>query len=69
MTEYNAMVDGAHVPALGPMVHTEYVDNFVCLSQDHAAAEKAAVYVEKELHKVGLPTQEVTCFTGGETLG
>ena len=44
--------------------HTEYVDNFVALSQQEAAAKQAAERVEAELQRVGLPTHPVESVFG-----
>ena len=52
-----------------PLIHTEYVDNFVALSQQVGVAEQAAREVSSHLQKRGLPVHEVEAGNGGETLG
>jgi hypothetical protein len=57
------------VPSMQPFVHAEYVDNFICLSQQAGLVSDLAGVVEKELNRRGLPTHPVEADTGGETLG
>eukprot|EP00959_Pyramimonas_sp_CCMP1952_P387676 8125062-Pyramimonas_sp.AAC.1 len=38
----NRMSDGAEVPAMQPMVHTEYVDNFVAYAGEQGPVAEAA---------------------------
>ena len=65
----NRFVDGSIPPNLEPLIHTEYVDNFVALSQCHGSAKSAAEAVSAELQRRGLPVHEVEAGSGGETLG
>lgn len=65
----NRFVDGSIPPNLAPLIHTEYVDNFVALSQCHGSAKSAAEAVSAELQRRGLPVHEVEAGSGGETLG
>ena len=51
------------------LAHTEYVDNFVCMSQDASLPRNVAEQVERELLAVGLPTHGVEFSQGGTTLG
>lgn len=67
--EANRFVDGRPPPDLHPLIHTEYVDNFVALSQQVGVAEQAAREVSSHLQKRGLPVHEVEAGNGGETLG
>ena len=50
-------------------MHTEYVDNFVGLSQQESVARNAAERVSGALVEAGLPVHPVTYFPGDETLG
>ena len=61
--------DGAPIPALRPLIHTEYVDNYVAISQVPGAARASAREVERSLNERGLPTHAVEEGVGGETLG
>jgi hypothetical protein len=61
--------DGAPIPALRPLIHTEYVDNYVAISQVPGAAGASAREVERSLNERGLPTHAVEEGVGGETLG
>lgn len=63
------MVDRKPVPGLSPFVHTEYVDNFVALSQKPGLVYELASAVGRELNRRGLPTHEVEAGQGGDTLG
>lgn len=62
-------VDNWPVPLLEPFIHTEYVDNFVALSQKSGVAGQVASAVGEEFNARGLPTHEVECSVGGDTLG
>ena len=66
---HNRLVDRSVPPPLHPLLHTEYVDNFVCLSQDGKTARERAEQVQAALQSRGLPTHEVEASIGGETLG
>ena len=48
-------VDNKPCPAQQPFIHTEYVDNFVALSQDPAESARVAHLVEGRLSRAGLP--------------
>ena len=61
----NRFTDFVAVPPLSPLVHTEYVDNFVGLSQQESVAPDAAERVSDALVKAGLPVHPVTCSPGG----
>ena len=65
----NALIDRAPCPSMQPIIHTEYVDNFVALgrSVDHVLA--AASGVKDALEAEGLPTHPVEAAAGGSTLG
>lgn len=63
------LVDKAGAPDMSPFVHTEYVDNFVALSQRPGKAFELAEAVGKQLRDRGLPTHEVEGGYGVETLG
>ena len=62
-------VDGRPVPQPHAFIHTEYVDNFVALSQVPGVAAEAASRVEKEFNARGLPTHPVESGVGLGTLG
>ena len=51
------------------MVHTEYVDIFVALSQDRDLADQTAHVAEQRLRKAGLPMHAAESSVGGDTLG
>ena len=55
------------VPDMSPFLHTEYVDNFVALSQEAGLVGKVAELVGTELNKRGLATHPVDL--SNETLG
>ena len=57
------VVDGRRVPDMNPLVHTEYVDNFIGISQSAPAASEAADKVAKALTAVGFGIHgpDVTC--------
>lgn len=63
------LVDKAGAPDMSPFVHTEYVDNFVALSQRPGKAFELAEAVGERLRERGLPTHEVEGGYGVETLG
>lgn len=65
----NRFVDGKVPPTLAPLIHTEYVDNFIAISQTSGEARQAAEAVSVELQRRGLPVHEVEAGMGGETLG
>ena len=62
-------VDRKPVPELKDYVHTQYVDNFVAISQTEGRAKALAEAVGIALNKHGLPTHEVEAGYGVETLG
>ena len=57
----NPHTDFVAVPPLSPLVHTEYVDNFVGLSQQEGVARDAAERVSDALVEDGLPVHPVIC--------
>ena len=63
------LVDGKPAPHMRPFVHTEYVDNFVALSQSQGLVKELAAEVQGALQERGLPTHEVEATVGGDTLG
>lgn len=71
ITDDNRFVDGRPSPDMRehPLIHTEYVDNFVSLSQAEAPARIAAVVAGAALNAAGLPTHDVEFSVGGDTLG
>ena len=54
---------------MSPFIHTEYVDNFVALSQSPGLVCSLAAKVGKKLSERGLPTHEVEAGVGLERLG
>ena len=66
---HNRFVDGKIPPGLSPLIHTEYVDNFVAFSQQDGLAENAARKVGQLMAERGLPVHDVEAGNGGETLG
>ena len=66
---HNRVVDGKIPPGLSPLIHTEYVDNFVAFSQQDGLAENAARKVGQLMAERGLPVHDVEAGNGGETLG
>ena len=66
---HNRLVDNKIPPDMQPYIHTEYVDNFVCLSQDPVVAHDMAKRVDVALQERGLPTHDVEASVGGCTLG
>ena len=63
------IVDRQPVPGVEPFVHTEYVDNFVALSQRPGLVCELATAAGKELQSRGLPTHDVEAGVGLDTLG
>ncbi len=63
------IVDRQPVPGVEPFVHTEYVDNFVALSQRPGLVFELATAAGKELQSRGLPTHDVEAGVGLDTLG
>ena len=61
--------DGKPAPAMRPFIHTQYVDNFVSLSQEPGVAAVVTRSVESALNDRGLPTHPVEHEVGGDTLG
>eukprot|EP00971_Amphidinium_carterae_P328838 6460920-Amphidinium_carterae.2 len=66
---HNLLVDNRIAPRLDPFVHTQYVDNFICLSQSERVGRKVAEDADSRLRARGLPTHGVEVSTGGTTLG
>eukprot|EP00435_Cladocopium_sp_Y103_P028683 s382_g7.t1 len=62
-------VDGCPIPAVKPFIHTQYVDNFVALSQRPHVAADIASQVGRALNERQLPTHAVEASAGGDTLG
>ena len=58
------LVDRQPAPGMDPFVHTEYVDNFVALSQRPGLAFELANEVGQRLRERGLPTHEVEAGRG-----
>ena len=69
LDEHNRLKDNKIPPAMRPFIHTEYVDNFLCLSQDGSLAREMAERVDSALQERGLPTHEVETSIGGCALG
>ncbi|CAK0809251.1 unnamed protein product, partial [Prorocentrum cordatum] len=61
--------DRRRPPSLSPVAHSEYVDNFVALSQVPGNARAAARGVAEELRLAGLRAHPVEAGPGGEALG
>ena len=61
--------DGKSAPAMRPFIHTQYVDNFVSLSQEPGVAAVVTRSVESALNDRGLPTHPIEHDVGGDTLG
>ena len=55
----NFLVDKKVAPTIGPMIHSEYVDNFEAYAYKQQTFQDAAVGVESKLNDVGLPTHPV----------
>lgn len=62
-------MDHQPVPDLKTSLHTGYVDNFVCFSQEASASKQKAEQVGGALTAHGLPTHPVEAGVGMETLG
>ena len=62
-------VDRRPLPEVLDYVHTQYVDNFVAISQKKGRAKALAEAVGVALNDHGLPTHEVEAGVGIETLG
>eukprot|EP00435_Cladocopium_sp_Y103_P014029 s3339_g3.t1 len=62
-------VDKMPVPEMKDYIHTQYVDNFVALSQRPGRAKELAEEIGVSLNKHGLPTHEVEAGVGVKTLG
>ena len=62
-------VDRRPLPEVRDYVHTQYVDNFVAISQKKGRARALAEAVGVALNDHGLPTHEVEAGIGIETLG
>lgn len=65
----NRVVDKSRVPMMEPVVHPEYVGNFVAFSQTTGAAAGAADAVARELRRGGLRAHPAETSPGGEALG
>ncbi len=65
----NQMKDGFEVPRMNPIIHTEYVDNFVAYGVEEEPVRRAALSVNSLFEKKGLPTHGVDCNRGGKSLG
>ena len=63
------IVDKREVPRLKTYLHTEYVDNFVVVTQKRDLAYDLADRIGRALRERGLPTHEVEAGKGLETLG
>lgn len=62
-------VDREPVPDLHDYIHTQYVDNFVAISQTPGKAKMLAEKIGVDLQSHGLPTHPVEAAVGFETLG
>ncbi len=62
-------VDREPVPDLQDYIHTQYVDNFVAISQTPGKARLLAEKIGVDLQQHGLPTHPVEASVGFETLG
>ena len=65
----NALVDRRIAPAIDPMIHTEYADNFESYAYNEHTVRAAAEGVESRLNDAGLPTHPVQVTRGGASLG
>ena len=63
------ILDRCPAPPFRPLVHTEYVDNFVALSRSETKVGAAVRAVKASLEAAKLPTHETTVTLGGEALG
>ena len=69
---HNYFCDWKPVPAVPSdekVIHTEYVDNFLALSNVETTAKSAADSVRDNLNLSGLPTHTATVSRGGSALG
>ena len=64
----NALVDRKIAPAIDPLIHTEYADNFESYAYHEPLVAKAAKSVEILLNDAGLPTHDVFVTKGGASL-
>eukprot|EP00971_Amphidinium_carterae_P078126 1545680-Amphidinium_carterae.3 len=72
LTVSNRLVDKCPAPRITKeqnVIHTEYVDNFVALSQEVERSRNAATQLQSAMTDSGLPTHPVECTVGGDTLG
>ena len=51
------------------LARTQYVDNFIGISQDRNIAAQSVDDAASQLRSVGLPLHPVEVTTGGDTLG
>ena len=65
VTAENALVDRRIAPAINPMIHTEYADNFESYAHKEQIVRAAAEGVERRLNDAGLPTHAVQVTRGG----
>eukprot|EP00959_Pyramimonas_sp_CCMP1952_P223813 4679881-Pyramimonas_sp.AAC.1 len=65
---HNALYDGRPAPPLHPLIHAEYLDNFVSLSQSLSAVQAAADQVSQQLSSAPLPVHPCESSVGGATL-
>ena len=65
ITADNALVDRKIAPAIDPLIHTEYADNFESYAYHEPLVAKAVKSVEILLNDAGLPTHDVFVTTGG----
>ena len=56
-------------PAVDPLIHTEYADNFESYAYREDLVTDAAQLVEGRLNDAGLPTHSVIATRGGDSLG
>eukprot|EP00974_Lingulodinium_polyedra_P009205 879570-Lingulodinium_polyedra.AAC.1 len=74
LTSFNQLTDSKVAPSIDPVVHSEYVDNFVAFSQcqgppANSVAGVAAANVHAALGNLGLTAHPVESTRGGEALG
>ena len=66
----NRMVDGMLVPRMHQNgIHTEYVDNFVAMSQKRSVVEEMTQTMVAGFEKAGLPIHPSELHVGGVTRG
>ena len=65
----NALVDRRMAPTIGPLIHTEYADNFESYAYREDLVTDAAQQSEGRLNDAGLPTHGVIDTRGGDSLG